>query len=200
MLEEREKLNKDLQSLLVKYQKLEGEKAEWKEQLEEEIKLNKESKLAAEESRAQNNTLRTEYAELKEKYTQIENNYITEIESLKRSEKYLKEKLERSAQELEHAHKERRKLKQEIGVALVKCQESVSWKKSVNLDVHPSKLRLESQLINITPIARIPECEEVTEEKSYAIEEKYKEEQYKNKMLLVEIQNTLKNKSRGKFN
>eukprot|EP00826_Nyctotherus_ovalis_P012339 TRINITY_DN13253_c0_g1_i2.p2 TRINITY_DN13253_c0_g1~~TRINITY_DN13253_c0_g1_i2.p2 ORF type:complete len:178 (-),score=67.59 TRINITY_DN13253_c0_g1_i2:261-794(-) len=177
--------------MLVKYQRMEGDKKEVEEKVEE-------AKMVAEEFRAQNSALRSEYENLKEKYTSAENNYAAEIESLKKSEKYLKEKLERNALEVERTHKERKKLKHEIGAALARCQEPVSWK-GTHLDSRPSKLRLDSQLANITPIARIPECEETGEERSVTIEDKYREEQYKNKMLLVEIQNTLKNKSRCKF-
>eukprot|EP01022_Parablepharisma_sp_SALTPOND_P029145 TRINITY_DN72679_c0_g1_i1.p1 TRINITY_DN72679_c0_g1~~TRINITY_DN72679_c0_g1_i1.p1 ORF type:complete len:606 (-),score=116.06 TRINITY_DN72679_c0_g1_i1:139-1956(-) len=192
-----------IQGLLIKHKELEMEKEKANKDLENIKKEVAEKETMAEDFRKQNCSLRMEYEALKEKMFAVEKAYNMENESLKQSEKCLKEKVDRIASELERASKERDKLKHEIGIALSRCQESIHWQKATPMNTQPRvrKLGIENQAINITPIARVPEYEEsgkrmVEEYERWGrsmnseIQDKYRAEQFKNKMLLVEIKNS----------
>jgi len=160
--------------------------------------------------KTQNKSLREEYEALKEKLYAVEKAYSMESENLKQSEKILKEKCEKLSNDYKNAMKERDKLKHEINMALNKCQESINLGRSTPNQMFSGQNtknyvkvsgggNIENQmLMNITPIEKLHEPEEKFTDvldrwgRGVDIQDKYRAEQFKNKMLLVEIKNSKK--------
>ncbi len=157
---------------------------------------------SANELRQQNSTIRNDYAGLKDKLFAVEKAYTMENESLKQSEKCTKERAEKLSADLDRAKAERDKLRAEIGLVLSKCQEGLGDPRAVRATpTGTSRSRLglnmrkamESQTMNLTPLPDEEDNGESKREESdrYAsnteIQDKYRAEQFKNKMLLVEI-------------